>query len=109
MADQSAGQAAVGKTVDLRGVTVVGERTYGAQRFALVVLAATDERRYVDGTDQIRGPTLVSAEMEQGLKSFTSAVLKPKQQAKRLSDLMGGDAFDWEPGQPPKEKSLLIH
>lgn|GEM_PF-7036892 len=88
----------------------MGERTYGAQRFALVVLAANDERSYADGTDHIGGKSLVSAEMEQGLKSFTSAVLKPKQQAKRLSDLMGGDEFDWEQSHTPtKDKSLLIH
>lgn len=41
-----AGAAAFGRQVDLRGVTVVGERTYGAQRFALVVLNANDDRDY---------------------------------------------------------------
>lgn len=43
---EPAGAAAFGRQVDLRGVTVVGERTYGAQRFALVVLNAQDERDY---------------------------------------------------------------
>lgn len=40
------GSAAFAREVDLRGVTVVGERTLGAQRFALVILNARDERDY---------------------------------------------------------------
>lgn len=71
LADRSAGQAVVGKTVDLRGVTVVGERTYGAQRFALVVLASDDDRSFVQSTDRIgqRGP--VSAELQERLRLAT--------------------------------------
>jgi hypothetical protein len=45
--DQSAGVASVEREVTVRGV-VVGERSYGAQRFALVRLNAEDERSYVD-------------------------------------------------------------
>jgi len=40
------GEGAFAQQVDLRGVTVVGERSYGGQRFALVVLNQTDARSY---------------------------------------------------------------
>lgn len=40
------GSAAFAREVDLRGVTVVGERMLGAQRFALVILNARDEKNY---------------------------------------------------------------
>lgn len=81
LADQSAGQAVVGKTVDLRGVTVVGERTYGAQRFVLVVLASDDDRSFVQSTDQLYGPGTLSAELQErhGLATPTNpwASLRP--------------------------------
>lgn len=55
--DLSAGYATVGKEVDLKGVTVIGERRYGAQRFALVVLNANDEGSYTDATDILNAQT----------------------------------------------------
>lgn len=47
------GEAAFAQQVDLRGVTVVGERSYAGQRFALVVLNQTDERSYRALSDQV--------------------------------------------------------
>lgn len=49
----AAGEAAFAQQVDLRGVTVVGERSYGGQRFALVVLNQSDMRSYRALTDQV--------------------------------------------------------
>lgn len=49
----AAGSGAIAREVDLRGVTVVGERTLGAQRFALVILNARDERDYTAMADPL--------------------------------------------------------
>jgi hypothetical protein len=73
----------------------------------LVVLNSNDDRRYVDGTDRLGTPGAVSAQMQKGVRSFTSAVLKPRQQAKRVSDLMGGDQFDWENSQRNTDTRLI--
>ena len=58
-----AGQAAFAREVDLRGVTVVGERRYGSQRFALVVLNQTDDQDYSGGCDKIGLPGPLSEEI----------------------------------------------
>lgn len=63
------GSATFAREVDLHGVTVVGERTMGAQRFALIILNARDERDYgamvdplgMDGPVAHRARGLVSA------------------------------------------------
>jgi hypothetical protein len=47
------GEAAFAQQVDLRGVTVVGERSYGGLRFALVVLNQTDARSYRALSDEV--------------------------------------------------------
>lgn len=86
--------AAVGREVDLKGVTVVGERSYGAQRFALVVLNAKDRRDYgamVDrlGTDGVNGRMMKksSAYSHRGL-------LKPRTAAAGADALMAEDALE---------------
>jgi hypothetical protein len=108
MADQSAGQAAVGKEVTLKGVTVVGERSYGAQRFALVILNAKDDRSYVGTTDGLDGPGAVAIQMENHLNGRGPAAQEPKQQSKRLSEMVPtADAFEWESGATVGNRQLL--
>jgi hypothetical protein len=88
LVDQNAGQAAVSKEVDLKGVTVLGERRYGSQRFALVVLNANDERSYAGTADRLNAPGAVAAEMERHLACIRAPVQEQKQQNRRLSDFL---------------------
>lgn len=63
------GSAAFAREVDLRGVTVVGERTLGAQRFALVILNARDERDYGEMVDPLGMDGPVAARIERSGQS----------------------------------------
>jgi hypothetical protein len=98
LADQSAGQAAVGQEVNLKGVTVVGERSYGAQRFALVILNAKDERTYLSA-DRLGKSGPLAARMASTLTGATS-IFKPEQAAPLVSDMIRrsqpSGVFDWE-------------
>ena len=60
----SPGAAAVGRQVDLHGVTVVGERNYGSQRFALVVLNPSDSRSYSGMVDDLGTSGDIAGAME---------------------------------------------
>ncbi len=96
LADEVAGQAAVGREVNLKGVTVVGERRYGAQRFALVILNANDERSYAGGVDRLGTSGAVAAQMEIRIPA-TASVVKPHETGGRLSDMVDKEQlFDWE-------------
>ena len=45
------------RQVDLHGVTVVGERTYGSRRYALVVLDESDKRGFIAASPEARKST----------------------------------------------------
>lgn len=108
-ADVSAGQAAIGREVDLKGVTVVGERAYGAQRFALVILNAKDDRSYAGSTDRLDAPGAIAAQMENRLHRFAPASVEPKQESKRVSEMVQiRDEFDWERNIPSRTEVRLI-
>lgn len=87
-----AGTAAFAREVDLRGVTVVGERTYGAQRFALVVLNAKDERDYGAMVDPLGMDGPVAARIAQPRAQSAS----PREPAPRhvLDMLMRSETID---------------
>ena len=52
VADRQAGSGVIRREVTIKGV-VVGEKMFGAQRFALVRLNAEDGRSYLGGFDQL--------------------------------------------------------
>lgn len=79
------GSAAFAREVDLRGVTVVGERTMGAQRFALVILNARDERDYGGMVDPLGMDGPVAARI-----AGTSR--KPTERTATLYDLLSEPA-----------------
>lgn len=88
-----AGTAAFAREVDLRGVTVVGARTYGAQRFALVVLNANDERDYAALVDPLGMDGPVAARIARPGPS--RARRAPEATRADLSDVLGAsDPFD---------------
>jgi hypothetical protein len=103
-----AGMAAIGRQVDLRGVTVVGERSYGSQRFALVVLNAKDQRSYTGMVDQLGTSAQIAGDMENSSLIARASALKPRQAPPRarVSDMLTSDkrdAFGWEKTYvPPK-------
>lgn len=115
--DTHAGAAAVARTVDLHGVTVVGERTFGAQRFALVVLNASDERSYAALADEV-GTSGANAERMAraalkgpGLLRFARPAGPALPPSRSLTDIMSGDedddAFGWE-GPIARKATRLI-
>ncbi len=93
-----AGAAAIGRQVDLHGVTVVGERSYGAQRFALVVLNARDQRSYRGMVDQLGTSGQISSAMENRSLLARASPMSSRQAPARVSDMVAGerDAFGWE-------------
>jgi hypothetical protein len=95
---QAAGAAAIGRQVDLHGVTVVGERSYGAQRFALVVLNAKDQRSYRGMVDQLGTSGQISSAMENRSLIGRASAMSPRQAPARVSDMLTSerDAFGWE-------------
>jgi hypothetical protein len=92
------GTAAIGRQVDLHGVTVVGERSYGAQRFALVVLNARDQRSYRGMVDQLGTSGQISSAMENSSLIARASAVTPRQAPARVSDMLTSerDAFGWE-------------
>jgi hypothetical protein len=91
--------AAVGREVDLRGVTVVGERTYGTQRFALVVLNAKDRRDYRAMVDRLGTDGSNARMMKKSCAYSRPDLLKPREAAPRLGELTSGREpapFPWE-------------
>jgi hypothetical protein len=99
-AGPAAGSAAIARQVDLHGVTVVGERSYGSQRFALVVLNGRDQRSYRGMVDQLGTSARISQEMEKRTRlPKPSSIKRPAEQPKRIQDMVGKlspDAFEWE-------------
>jgi hypothetical protein len=92
------GAAAIGRQVDLRGVTVVGERSYGAQRFALVVLNAKDQRSYGGMVDPLGTSGQISSAMENRSLIARPSAVSPRQAPARVTDMVASerDAFGWE-------------
>lgn len=86
--------AAVGREVDLKGVTVVGERRCGAQRFALVVLNAKDGRDYGSMLDRLGTDGINGRMMRKSSAGSPRALLKPREAAARVGDLMPKEAPD---------------
>ena len=96
VADQSAGAAAVGREVTVNGV-VVGERSYGSQRFALVRLNADDQRSYRNGVDNLGTHGAVALQMESRAKTKSFEPKAPAPAPRRsLTDMVAEDAFAWE-------------
>jgi hypothetical protein len=86
------GTAAFAKEVDLQGVTVLGERSYGGQRFALVVLNQRDERDYRLLSDQLGTTGEVAVKVA---KRASSPVAK-------LMRLLSGRSVVVNPMRPPQ-------
>lgn len=89
-----AGQAAFAQEVNLRGVTVLGERTHGGQRFALVVLNQKDQRSYRALADEV-GTRGQIAEQVESRSSMPEAALgrllhkkQPLERSVKLADLL---------------------
>lgn len=87
-AGDEAGQAAVGQEVTLRGVTVVGERRFGSQRFALVVLNARDDRHYGGTVDALGKSGAVAAAMGRKPAPAMPGLAKTREAGPRLSDMV---------------------
>ena len=99
VADQMAGAAAVGKQVDLRGVTVVGERVHDSQRFALVILNPNDRRDYVSA-DKLGKSGPLAVQMKRALEGAGSNSSergkKPFGERRLAGKTNGAGQFDWE-------------
>ena len=106
IADRSAGAAAVGREVTIKGV-VVGERCYGSQRFALVRLNADDDRSYRGAVDEVGTRGAVALQMESRATSlFERQTPAPAPQAPSLSDTVARDLYGWDDfDQSPEERS----
>ncbi|HLL59937.1 MAG TPA: hypothetical protein VK391_08640 [Allosphingosinicella sp.] len=89
-----AGHAAFAQEVDLRGVTVLGERTHGGQRFALVVLNQKDQRSYRSLADEVgtRGNVAEQVESRTAAPDLALSRLlrkeRPPAPSVKLSDLL---------------------
>ena len=83
-----AGQGAFARQVDLRGVTVLGERSYGAQRFALVVLNPADNRSYRALADPLGSAGEIAEDVEQAATGLAARLMRrfrrPRQRPARV-------------------------
>lgn len=106
VADRSAGAAAVGREVTIKGV-VVGERCYGSQRFALVRLNADDDRSYRDAVDKVGTSGGVALQMESRARAtlFERQASAPAPQAPSLSDIVARDPYRWDDFDQSPEKT----
>ena len=113
LADRSAGAAAVGREVTVKGV-VVGERCFGSQRFALVRLNAEDDRSYRGGVDQLGTPGAVALQMESRANSglFERHSPAPAPRSRSLSDMVPRDPDNWDdfdsPAQQPARTAMPL-
>lgn len=77
-----------GKTVDLKGVTVLGERRQGGQRFALVLLSAHDENDYSGSLHRVKvRPGLARPKRRSWAQSMLSTLVRrPKRDPRKKLD-----------------------
>jgi hypothetical protein len=97
VANQSAGAAAVGREVTIKGV-VVGERSYGSQRFALVRLNADDDCSYRGGVDELGTHGAIALQMETSASRalFERPTPSPAAVSRSVTDMIRTDPFNWD-------------
>ena len=110
LAHQAPGAAAIGREVDLRGVTVVGERSYGSQRFALVILNSKDQKSYRSMVDQLGTSGHIAESMEsRGSLIGRARVSESVERTRGVTDMLvtnKQDRFEWEEPSPPARRAL---